>query len=485
MSHLRKVLFAFCGAFLLLLTILLVRAAFVEDPLEVVEAPDVEISFAGTEGRLSEAIQLPTISLTEQGADRQAFLGFQQLLEEHFPVVHDEATRELVNELTLHFEIAGEDPDRPHVVLLAHYDVVPATEAADWTYPPFSGTIADGFIWGRGTLDNKQNVMAILEAAEDFLRSGNRPAHTLHLVFGHDEEIGGYEGARKVAETLARRGVEVVAVYDEGLIISEDLVPGVQGPVALVGITERGIANFEIEARAPGGHASMPPQDLAVIRLSKALQNLHENPMKASLEGPTSEMIRYALPEMNFGYRLLFRNRWLFEPVIVSQMAASPSTNAVIRTTAAPTMLEASPRHNILPQSARATLNFRIHPRDSIASVQEYLEELFADQDYITVRLSGEIQTEPSPIASLDGPGFKALQRALEAVYPEARIAPNMLVAFSDSRHFTDLTHDIYRFQPILLAGADLQRIHGNDERISINSYHRLILYYRALLSLW
>ena len=483
----KKTALAVVSVVAILVAIVVIRAIGVESQQRAVEPVDVEISDAdGAIERLSEAIRHRTVSLVEPDDDVAPFLALREQLEEQFPAFHEAASRQLVNDLTLHFTIEGSDPHGQHVVFLAHQDVVPveAETKEDWDYPPFSGAVEEGFVWGRGALDNKQNMMAMLEAAEVWLEEGGAPEHTLHFVFGHDEEIGGLEGAKAVAEQMESDSLDVVAVYDEGLVITLGLVPGIDEPVALVGITERGYLTVEIRASAEGGHSSMPPEELAVVRLARALEVIDENPRKAAIDGPTEMMFDAVISEMDFAHRLIFRNLWLFEPVILSQMTDSPSTNAAVRTTAAPTMLRASDTENVLPQQAVATVNFRLNPRDSIEEVVGDLQELVGSE-HISVEPIGEMRSEPSPLARREGPGYEALETAFGEVFGDVALAPNMLVGASDSRHFTDLTRDVYRFTPVELDSRDLERIHGTNERIATDAYLDLIAYYDRLLRAW
>ena len=470
------------------LAIVFFRASGVESPQQPAQPVefDVETDAEAALDRLSAAIQLPTISPTDPDADTVPFIELHELLEEKFPHFHEVAERQFINELTLHYTLEGTKYGESHVVFLAHMDVVPveAQTLDDWTHPPFSGVESDGYIWGRGTLDNKHNMMAQLEAAEAWLERGERPEHTLHFVFGHDEEIGGMQGAHVVAEQMQEDDLDVVTVYDEGLVVTDGIVPGIDAPVALVGITERGYLTVEITASAEGGHSSMPPKELAVTRLADALNTLDEHPMDAVLDGPTRQMFASISSEMDFAHRLIFRNLWLFEPLVLSQMTGSPSTNAAVRTTAAPTMLRASERENVLPQQAVATVNFRINPRESIDDVLAYLDDLL-EREYISVAPVGEMRSEPSPIARMEGPGYEALKRAFATTHPGVALGPNMLTGAADARHFTDLTADVYRFTPVTLDAQDLERIHGTDERIAVDDYLGLIDYYGALFRQW
>ncbi|RVU48139.1 M20/M25/M40 family metallo-hydrolase [Lujinxingia sediminis] len=436
--------------------------------------------------RLAHALTIPTLSPTPSEPQLERFGELHAELEAWFPRVHARAEKEVINGATLLFTIRGSEPELPGVAFLAHQDVVPVEEGTEreWTHPPFSGAVEDGYIWGRGALDNKHNVMALLEALEHLLESGELPQHTLYLVFGHDEEVGGMHGARVVAEGFKSEGVELAAVYDEGLIIADGIVPGIDGAIALVGITEKGYVTLEVTASSDGGHASMPPKELAAVKLSRALERLYESPMRAAIDGPTRRMFDEAAPHMDFGMRLVFGNLWLTEPLVISQMAKSPSTHAALRTTIAPTMLRASPRENVLPQQATATLNIRIHPRDSIASVIAHVNEV-VDDPTISVTPVSDMRAEPGPVASMESQGFLALRDAIHEVFGPIPVAPNMLIAAADARHFTSLTSNVFRFQAVALTSNDLERIHGTDERISTEAYLDLVRFYVQLLRKW
>ncbi|WP_230467165.1 M20/M25/M40 family metallo-hydrolase [Lujinxingia vulgaris] len=470
-----------------LLAVAIVRAALLSPSTEPAELdpPSLSDELAPIT-RLAQALTIPTTSPTPDTPDLEHFRELHRQLEEWFPRVHSRASKEVINDATLLFTIPGSEPDLPAVAFLAHQDVVPveAGTESDWTHPPFAGAVEDGYVWGRGALDNKHNVMALMEALEQQLERGKEPRHTLHLIFGHDEEVGGTRGARVVAQRFQADGVKLAAVYDEGLIIADGIVPGIEGAIALVGITEKGYVTIELTASSEGGHASMPPKELAALKLARALERIHQHPMPAAIDGPTRMMFEEAAPHMDFGMRLVFGNLWLTEPLVIAQMAKSPSTHAALRTTFAPTMLRASPRENVLPQQATATLNIRIHPRDSIASVIAHINEVVDDPE-ISVTPVGEMRAEPGPLASMESQGFLALRDAVHEVFGPIPVAPNMLIAAADGRHFTSLTPNVFRFQAVALTARDLERIHGTDERIATEAYLDLVRFYVQLLQKW
>ncbi|RAL24670.1 hypothetical protein DL240_00225 [Lujinxingia litoralis] len=484
---LRRAFLSLGGSLLVLVSVVLVRTAMLTPAPSQVSQPEIELSDEDAIiARFARALSIPTVSPTAEAPNLHHFRELHDHLQSWFPRVHAEASLEVVNDATLFFTLPGTDPALPEVVFLAHQDVVPVEPGTehDWTYPPFGGTVAEGFVWGRGALDNKHNLMALMEALERQLQQGERPRHTLSLVFGHDEEVGGTQGAKVVASLLKEQGASLAAVYDEGLIIADGLVPGIPGQVALIGITEKGYVTLNLTATAEGGHASMPPEQLAVSRLAAALNRLANNPMPAAIDGPTRMMFDALAPHMAFPFRALFANLWLTEPLVVSQMEASPASNAALRTTVAPTMLRASPRENVLPQQAVATLNIRINPRDSIADVLAYVESVI-DDSAITVTPVGEMRSEPGPMASTERAGYIALRESVQEVFGAIPVAPNTLVAAADGRHFTDLTPDVYRFQAVALTARDLERIHSTDERLATGAYLDLVRFYGRLLQKW
>lgn len=433
--------------------------------------------------RLAAAIRIPTISgAAGQPSDPVALAAFAELLASHYPNAHRVMRRERIGDGSLLYTWTGKDAARRPVLLLAHIDVVPVepgTEAR-WTHPAFGGVIADGYVWGRGTLDDKLNVTGLMEAAEALAAQGWQPPRTLLFAFGHDEEVGG-TGARAIAATLKARGIRADFLLDEGGALTTGILPGVSRPVATIMAAEKGYASFRLTATATGGHSSQPPPDTAVTRLARALVRLQDRPMPARLAAPVDVMLERAAPAMGLVNRVVIANRWLFEPLLLRLLAAQPVSNALIRTTTAPTMLRAGVKDNVLPAEASAVINFRLLPGDSTAEVEAHVRDAIAD-DGIAISLEGSFASEASAVSDPDSAAFRQLAEVTRAVFPDAVVTTGLMLGATDARHYEGLYDNRYNFMPVTLNAADLQRIHGTNERIAVADYARLIRWYRRLL---
>ncbi len=433
--------------------------------------------------RLAASLRVPTVSHgPDAPVEAEALRNFHAVLERSFPRVYATLRREVVNQFSLLFTWQGSDSSLRPILLLAHMDVVPveAETESDWTHPPFSGAIAEGQIWGRGALDDKSAVLATLEAVEYLLTQDFTPRRTVYLAFGHDEETRGRNGAARIAALLADRGVRFEFTLDEGSVVAHNLVPGVTRPVVLIGLAEKGYVSVELTATSAGGHPSMPPNPTAVGKLARAIHRLETQQMPAALRPPASEMFRHLAPEMPWTSRVLLANRWLFDPLILSRLEPSPATNALVRTTTAPTMVQGGVKENVLPSEARAVINFRILPGDSVSAVLKHVEATIADSE-ITMRQVAE-GTDPSPVSDSNASGYAALRQTAYQVFPDATVAPSLVIAATDTKHYVKLADNCYRFRPMRLDRDDLKRIHGVNERISVENYVGMIRYYVQLL---
>jgi carboxypeptidase PM20D1 len=323
-------------------------------------------------------------------------------------------------------------------------------------------------------------VLGLLEAVEALLAAGFTPERTVYLAFGHNEEDGGdASGAAAIAQHLAGRGIHDAWLLDEGGLIL-DGVPGLTRPVAFVGVTEKVPINIELRVAAPGGHASMPPAATAVGILGRALDRLEQRPMPARLDGVVHEMFMTLAPEMTLPMRVLFANLWLTRPVILRRLAVQPRTNATFRTTMAPTMLEASPKANVLAVSARAIVNVRLLPGDSAETVTRHMRAAIDDERVAIAVLAGDAGNPP-PIAPTQTGEFARLGSAIRSVYPDSLVAPLLTIGATDSRFYTGIAPRHYRFLPVYFSDA-LDVIHGIDERVPIDAYANAIRAYATII---
>ena len=432
--------------------------------------------------RLSTALQVQTVSTETGPPSSEVLAAFHSLLERSFPLVHAKLKREEVAGGSLLFTWPGTDPSAPALLLMAHQDVVPVEQGSEgrWSAAPFSGTVANGFVVGRGAIDDKGSLMAILEATERLLARGYRPKQTIYLAFGHDEERGG-TGAQAMAALLKQRGANIGLGLDEGYAVLDGVIGGVTAPIAMIGIGEKGYVSLELTATGAGGHSSMPANDNSAVRIARAVERLSDNQMPARIKGPSGAMLDGIAPYGSFTMRAALANRWLTGPLIERQLLSVPSTAAAIRTTTAPTILEAGTKDNVIPQVARAVVNHRILPGDTVESVLEHDREVI-DDPQVQVR-PASFQQNPAAPVSPDSAEYQRFKALVRASFPEAGVSPGLVVGATDGRHYQGVAKAVLRFVPITMRKGDLTRFHGNDERIGIGDYMRAIAFYEHLMS--
>lgn len=474
---------------LVLLAVMVVRTLRLAPlaSLEVAEASaPIAIDTAAAAERLAGAVRFPTVSFASGGPiDTAAFLALHQYLVTSFPRLHAALTREVVGGLSLLYTWEGTDPSLPPVVLMGHMDVVPVPEPnlPDWQHGPFSGDVVDGFVWGRGTLDDKTTVLSTLEAVETLLATGFRPARTVYLTFGHDEEVGGLYGARTIVDRLVAQGVKPAMVLDEGGFMASGLMPGLTQRTAIVGIAEKGYVSLKLTAEADGGHSSMPPSRTAVGALSRALARLEANPFPMSLTGPTRGMIEAMAPYLPFGRRMMIANLWLTGPLLTRVLAADPLGAALLHTTTSPTMLSAGIKDNVLPPEATAVVNFRILPGETVASVTERVTKV-VDDPRITVARLDSVGVNPSPVSDTRSPAYQLLSRTIGSMIPGERppVIPYLVMGGTDAKYWGDHSDRVFRFLPIPLGDGDRERVHGVNERVAIRDYATAVGFFARLL---
>ncbi len=433
---------------------------------------------------LAQAINQPTVSLDSE-IDTLAFRNLDTFFRQSYPLVDSFLETIPIVPYSKVYKWPGKNAKLTPILLMAHQDVVPVEEATrnKWSKEAFSGQKADQQIWGRGAIDDKGAIIAILESIEQLLGEGYVPERTIYLSFGHDEEIGGYNGAQKVATYFKNKGIAFDYILDEGLMILEKALPGLDAPLAMIGIAEKGYLTLRLEAQLnEGGHSSMPPAESAIGILGKAIKRLEDQPFPGEIAGATGLLFDYIGPEMPALPRAVIANRWLTEGLLTHQLSKDPSTSAIIRTTTAPTMIKGGVKDNVMPTRASAQINFRIIPHESIASVIERVKAIVDDSRISIAPMPGIMQDEPSPVSGTSTFGYQVIQKSIQEVFPDVIVAPALTVGLTDSRHFKDLSENIYRFRPFQLKHEDLTTIHGINEKLSEKNLHQAIRFFRQLI---
>lgn len=483
----KKLLLALVLALAGLFAVLAARAAMVPAPAPAATTGGIAaIDTAVAAQRLAEAVRIPTVSYASGAPiDTAAFRAFHALLERAFPRAHAAMTREFVSGLSLVYTWKGRDTTLAPVVLMGHMDVVPVPEPnlAEWQHPPFSGAIAEGYIWGRGTLDDKTTVLASLEAVEHLAAEGFQPARTVYLTFGHDEEVGGRFGARAIVAELVRRGVRPGLVIDEGGFMASGVIPGVPGRAAIVGIAEKGYLSLRLTARAQGGHSSMPPGRTAIGALSRAIAALEASPFPTALDGPTRGMLEAMAPFAPFSQKLVLANLWLTEPLVVRTIAGSPMGAALLRTTTSPTILSAGIKDNVLPPEASAVVNFRIRPGETQETVLARVRRVIADT-MIAVAPTDSARADPSPVSDAGSEAFQLIASTIRAMTPgePVPVLPYLVMGGTDAKYWNEHSDKVFRFLAIPLADGDVARVHGVNERVRVQDYAIAVGFFRGLL---
>lgn len=434
--------------------------------------------------KLQSLIRIPTVSYRDPGeVDHQAFEDFARELERQFPLLHQRLELTRIDTHGFLFHWPGRSADRP-VVLMAHLDVVPVDDGAPWQHPPFGAEIHDDAIWGRGTLDDKGQLVAICEAVETLLGQDFTPGQDLWLSFGCNEEVSG-EAAQRAVEELVRRGVRPWFVMDEGGAIASEAFPGVAAPIGVVGVTEKGVTSLELRVDGRGGHASTPAKNGPTVRLAKALARLDRHPMAASVPDPTIELFRRMAPHAPRALRPLMANAARLRPVLARALiAAGPEPAAMTRTTFAITTLSGSPALNVIASTATAGVNIRIMVGDTVAGVLEHVRRTI-DDDQVQVEVVEA--NEPSPLSPYDAQqddreAFGLIESTITEVFPDAIPSPYVMMAATDSRFFTRICDRVYRFAPFRMTKAQRESIHSYDEHLGIDALVDGVHWYQRLI---
>ncbi|XP_029394549.1 N-fatty-acyl-amino acid synthase/hydrolase PM20D1 [Mus pahari] len=396
---------------------------------------------------LKGAIQIPTVSFSHEESNTTALAEFGEYIRKAFPTLFHSSLvqHEVVAKYSHLFTVRGSDPSLQPYMLMAHIDVVPAPEEG-WEVPPFSGLERNGFIHGRGALDNKNSVMAILHALELLLIRNYSPKRSFFIALGHDEEVSGSKGAQKISALLQARGVQLAFLVDEGSFILEGFIPNLEKPVAMISVTEKGALDLMLQVNMTPGHSSAPPKETSIGILSAAVSRLEQTPMPNMFGGgPLKKTMKLLANEFSFPVNIVLRNLWLFRPIVS--------------------------RVNVIPPLAQATINFRIHPSQTVHEVLEFVKNTVAD-DRVQLHVLRSFEPLPTSPSDDQAMGYQLLQETIRSVFPEVNIVvPGICIANTDTRHYANITNGMYRFNPLPLSPQDFSSIHGINEKISIQNY--------------
>lgn len=475
-------LLIFLAAWMLLRTLKLQQKPDAVEP--AVKCP---IDHTRSAQHLSEAIQFKTVSKIHMLAEDLApFEELHTWISRTYPLISQNLARTVINGHSLLFTWEGSDRSLKAALFNAHMDVVPVDEATlkEWKAEPFGGAIKDGFVWGRGALDMKSTLVCLLEAVEALLKEGYQPVRTLYLAFGHDEEIMGFNGSVKIVDHLKAKGVRLAALLDEGGMITQGSLAGVDAPVALIGNSEKGYLTMLLTANGAPGHSSRPPRQTAIGVIARAIALMDDAPMPFSLVQflPTLKSMGYLLP---FGLQFVVANAGLLKGLMIRRLAAKPETAALLHTTHAATMVAGGIKDNILPSTASARVNLRLLPGDSMESAFDHFRKVINDP-----RLKMTIDEkaggwEASAVSSTATPAYRTLDLVIRQVFNNVATAPFVFLAATDSRYYQPICDQIFKFSPHLLTPQEQKSVHGINERISLDSLAGMDAFYYRLMRVW
>lgn len=428
---------------------------------------------------LSKAIQFRTISFNDPTkTDVGAFLGFKQLLENTYPLVHCHLQRTIINEMSYIYEWKGKDSSLLPYVLMAHQDVVPVEEESisEWTVDPFAGTIRNDTIFGRGAVDDKCSLIGIMEAAETLLSQGFQPDRTIYFCFGQDEEVSGPKGAKAIVEWFQQKNIHPELVLDEGLEVIEKKLSLFKKPVALIGVAEKGYASFTLTVEKSGGHSAAPEKETAISILTTALVKLNTHPPPAKLIPPIKDFLERVRQIAPSNMRLATNNLWLFKSKLLKKMGDNNGTNAIVRTTIVPTIIKGGLKDNVIPAVANATVNCRILPSETIDQTEKFIKNEINDSRVkITLQKDNH---ESSSFTDVKGNAFKKIESLANRFFPNAVEVPMIVIGYTDSRYFRSISNGVINFEPVV----DSDGQHGANERRSITEFKKMIRFYAELM---
>lgn len=466
---------------LLALPYMLIKAALVKPPVESVPETDLIAADADKIAvNLSEAIQCKTVSMQNPSTDDGSeFLKYHKLLDKLYPTITAKAKKTLISGYSLIYEIEGSDKTLLPACFLAHQDVVPAP-AEGWEVDPFSGIIRDGYVYGRGALDMKSQFITLMEAVETLLKADDKPKRTIYLCFGHDEEYPTIQGAPKIVEHFEKLGVRMEYVVDEGGLMLDGKLLGVNGTLALIGTCEKGHCDYTVRADIDGGHGSMPDKKTSLGEVMKASVKILKRPLPARWTSATLDMIDNIAPYTGYGFRVVFANRKILSPLIKLVLdKASTITRSIVKTSFAPTMAKGASAPNVIPGTASVNINVRNIPGENLEFIRNYMQKIAGKNVKI---ISDPAGSDASPISPITSYGYIELKKAINQSFKGLVVAPYMFPAGTDSKYYHAVCDNVFRFTPFVYSEDDRTRVHARNERCAVSGLADATRFFGAMI---
>ncbi len=474
------VLYALLAAVIIFLGVIIIRTLLFT-PKKNITADSTAVDFDREKAveNLKALVKFKTVSFEEKEKEDDAqFSALLEALPTLYKNVFSVCYVMALDDRGILIRWKGKNSEKP-TVLMSHYDVVPADESK-WEKSAFEGIIENGVLWGRGTLDTKVTLNASLFAADSLIEKGFVPENDIYFAFSGGEEVNGM-GAVNIVNFFKENNIKPFMVVDEGGAVVKDVFPGVKESCGLIGIAEKGMMNVCYRADSMGGHASAPKPNTPLIRLSRAILKVEQNPFKMHITKPVGEMFDTLGRHSNFLYRMIFANLWLFSGVLNSiAKKGGGEMNALLRTTTAFTQSTGSNAPNVIPPTASIISNMRLNPEDSTDSALSYLRKLAKEENVEVTKIIG---TEPSTISETGCEQWDRISSAVASTWKGCIVSPYLMVQCSDSRHYNGFSSNVYRFSAMDLTSEERATIHGNNERIRIDTIHKSVEFYIRLIN--
>ncbi|MCY1660643.1 M20/M25/M40 family metallo-hydrolase [Chryseobacterium sp. SL1] len=457
--------------------------------------------------RFSDGLKIPTVSTGELGDfDYSPFVTFKEYLKKAYPEVYKNTEYVEVNTYGLVFRLKGSDPSLAPIMFLSHIDVVPPGDAEvkntaenvfrpndkpfpaitkvaeDWDFAPFSGAVANGRIYGRGAIDMKGMLFSLMESMNNVIKNKHTPKRNIYLAFGFDEEVGGKKGATQIASYFKRKNIQFDAVYDEGgLILEKGSISGIDSDVAVIGCAEKGFLSAKIKVKGLGGHSSTPPMESAIGKAAVIMQRLEDDQMKPVITPLIQQFFDNIGGSMSFPSRMAISNQWLLKPLLLSQLTKNNSTNALVRTTTALTMMKGSDGTNVLSPEVEFVVNFRLLPGNTVKDVKAHIAK--ATEGFEVEVEEIDNTREASAVSSSNTKAYQLIEQGVKQLYPAAIVTPYLTLGGTDAYKYQMVSKNIYRFMPVKINNSEQQSIHSTNEYLNIENYMKMIHYFEFIMT--